>query len=402
MSATPSNESDIGPACGSRGVRTAPRREIVLFRNNLFRWSEPFIAQQGQQLQRFKPCYFGRLRFGAAPAGAESFALQDGGKLSAWPRVAWQMLTRSPACFQKQLENRRPALIHAHFGIDGVYALALAQRLRVPLVTTFHGFDAAMTTGFFFCSPAWINYPLFRRRLARRGDLFLCVSSFIRDRVLAMGFPEHRTHLHYVGIDVAAVRVRDPAEETPIILHVARLVEMKGTAYLIRAFARLARLYPDVELVIIGGGWLERRLRALVCSLGLDARVRFAGVLSHDAVMRWTRRAAMLVLPSVRTATGRTEGLGMVLLEAAATGVPAIGTRQGGIPEVIIHGETGWLVPERDVERLAERMGQLLADTPMRRRMGARARQRVLQYFDIRRQTEKLERFYDQVLTDAR
>jgi colanic acid/amylovoran biosynthesis glycosyltransferase len=373
-------------------------REIAVFRHNLFRISEPFITQQAQALQRYRPFYLGRMRYGAAPAGAESFAIQDLDGGSPLPRAAWQMLSRGSGSFQRLLAGRRPALIHAHFGIEGVYALPLARRLGVPLVTTFHGFDATLSTAALLTSPAWAMYPLFRRRLARQGDLFLCASSFIRDRVLAMGFPEARTHIHYIGVDCAAIRPRDPAEETPTILHVARLVEVKGTEYLIRAFAQVARRFAEVELAIIGDGPLKRSLEALVKSLGLEQRVRFLGALPHAQVLDWMRKAAMLVLPSVRTGTGRVEGLGMVMLEAAATGVPVVGSRIGGIPEGVIDGETGLLAPERDPDALARCIGDLLDSAELRLRMGVRARAHVEERFDIRRQTETLEAFYDSVL----
>src|SRR5271167_2194943 len=167
-------------------------RQVAIFRHNLFKISEPFITQQAQQLRRHQPLYLGRLRYGEAPAGAEAPALQD--LVPGWPIpfVARQILTRDPAPYQRLLGGRRLALIHAHFGVEGVYALPLAQRLGIPLVTTFHGFDATLSTAALLTSPAWANYPLFRRQLARRGDLFICASSFIRDRVLAMGFPEAR------------------------------------------------------------------------------------------------------------------------------------------------------------------------------------------------------------------
>jgi colanic acid/amylovoran biosynthesis glycosyltransferase len=375
-------------------------REIAVFRHNLFRVSEPFITQQAQQLRRYKPLYLGRMRFGDAPAGAESLALQD---LDRWLLNAGrQMITRSPAGFQRLLAGRCLALIHAHFGIEGVYALPLAKRLGVPLVTTFHGFDATLSTAALLCSPAWANYPLFRRRLARQGDLFLCASSFIRERVLAMGFPEERTLLHYIGVDCRAIQPRDPDEETPTILHVARLVEVKGTEYLIRAFARVARQSAEVELAIIGDGPLKGSLQTLVKSLGLEQRVRFLGALPHAQVLTWMRKAAMLVLPSVRTSTGRVEGLGMVMLEAAATGVPVVGSRIGGIPEGVIDGETGLLAPERDTEALARCIVDLLDDPSARLRMGARARALVEERFDLRRQTEILEDLYDSVLAMPR
>lgn len=373
-------------------------REIAIFRHNLFRVSEPFIAQQAQQLTRHRPFFLGRLRYGVPPAGVQSLALEDRGGAGALPVIGWQMITRNPRPYERLLGQRRPALIHAHFGIDGVYALPLARRLGVPLVTTFHGYDATLSNAVLLTSPAWANYPLFRHQLARHGDLFLCVSSFIRDKVLAMGFPAARTRVHYIGIDCGAIAPRHPDEETPTILHVARMVEFKGTKYLIHAFAELIRRVPTAELVIIGDGPLRRSLQTLARSLGLGNSVRFLGALPHGEVMEWVRKASMLVLPSILTATGRTEGLGMVLLEAAATGVPVVGTRMGGIPEVVIHGQTGLLVPDRDSAALARRMEELLNDREMRHRMGAGARAHIERSFDIRVQTAALEDLYDTVL----
>ncbi|MGI4977459.1 MAG: glycosyltransferase [Janthinobacterium lividum] len=373
-------------------------REVVVFRNNLFRISEPFVTQQAGQCQGYQPVYLGRLRFGPPPPGAASFALADAGRWRSMASVAWQVASRSPAGFGRLLAGHAPALVHAHFGIDGVYALPLARRLGVPLVTTFHGFDATLSTAAMLCSPAWANYPLHRAGLARDGALFLCVSSFIRDQVLAQGFDPARTHVHYTGVDCDATRPRDPGEETATILHVARLVEMKGTATLLHAFAGLAPRHPGVSLVVIGDGPLRRSLERLAGALGVAERVRFLGARPHAEVMGWMRRAAMLVLPSVRTATGRVEGLGMVLLEAAATGVPVVGSRVGGIPEGLSEGETGLLAPARDAEALGARMGELLDDPERRRRMGAAARGFVERRFDLGRQTAALERFYDSVL----
>jgi len=377
-----------------------PVREIAVFRHNLFKISEPFITQQAQGLRRHKPLYLGRLRFGAPPAGADSLALQDLDPRWPLPRIGWQMVTRNPHSYQRLLGDRRPSLIHAHFGVEGVYALPLAQRLNIPLVTTFHGFDATLSTAALLCSPAWANYPLFRHQLARHGDLFLCASSFVRERVLAMGFPEARTRTHYIGVNCRAIRPRDPGEETPTILHVARLVEVKGTQYLIRAFARVAARNVDARLVILGEGPLKRSLQKLAQSLGVEQRVQFLGALPHAQVLEWMRKAAMLALPSVRTATGRVEGLGMVVLEAAATGVPVIGSRIGGIPEAIVDGRNGFLVPERDADALAGRIACLLDDPALRARMGAEARALVERQFDMHRQTEALEELYDAVLSN--
>lgn len=373
-------------------------REVAIYRHNLFKVSEPFIAQQAQHLQRYRPVYLGRLRFGQPPPSAESLALEDLPGALRLARIGLQMLSRNPRPYQRLLKSRQPALIHAHFGIDGVYALDLARRLRIPLITTFHGFDATLATYALLSSPAWAQYPFLRQRLAREGNLFLCVSSFIRDQVVALGFPQARTRIHYIGIDCHAIRPRDRAEEEPTILHVARLVEFKGTCYLLRAFASLTRRHATVKLVIIGQGPLRRSLQRLAKRLGVHDRVEFLGALPHAQVLAWMRRAALFALPGIRTWTGRAEGLGMVLLEAAATGVPVVASRAGGIPEAVIDGETGFLVAPRDVSTLAERLGELLDDPALRMRMGSQGRSLMERRFDIHRQTAELETLYDSLL----
>ena len=372
--------------------------EVAIFRHNLFRISEPFITEQAQHLRRYRPLYVGRKRFGLPPDGASSLALEDLYKRWKLPRIGWQMLTGDAQPYLNLLGRRRPSLIHAHFGIEGVSALGLAMQLEIPLVTTFHGFDATLKTHAMLGSPAWFRYPLLRRKLAREGNLFLCASSFIRQKLLETGFPESRTHTHYIGVDCQSIRPRADFEETPLILHVARLVEVKGTRYLLRAFATVARKYDRVQLLIIGDGPLRRQLHALTASLGMRDRVEFLGAVPHVAVLSWMRKAAMLVLPGIRTATGREEGLGMVLLEAAATGLPIVGSRVGGIPECVLEGKTGFLVPERDEDALARRMAELLEDPVRRHRMGAAGRALVEDRFDIDRQTAMLENYYDSLL----
>lgn len=380
-------------------VESATRREIAIFRSNLFRISEPFVWQQAERMQRYRARYLGRLRFGDGPQGAGSDVVEDLAPRFRIALAAWQMLSRSVGPYQRLLGERRPALIHAHFGIDGVYALPLAQRLGVPLVTTFHGYDATLSTPALLTSPAWFRYPMHRRALAQKGALFLCASEFLRQRVLALGFPEARTHVHYTGVDPTSITPRTGAEETLNILHVARLVEVKGTRYLIAAFAKIATQHPAATLTIIGDGPLRAALEQLAASLGIRNRVHFAGAQPHAAVLAAMRRAAMLVLPSVTTTTGRTEGLGMVLLEAAATGVALVGSRQGGIPEAVIDGVTGLLADEKNVDELAARIDRLLREPDTRRAMGAAGRARIEQHFDIRTQTAALEAHYDALLT---
>ncbi len=312
-----------------------------------------------------------------------------------------QLLFRNPHPLLKLLGDTHPALVHAHFGVDGVYALPIATALRVPLIVTFHGLDATMTDGALLKSgePALVNYVLFKRQLMRRGSLFLCASDFLKQQLLSRGFPEERTRTHYVGVDTGALSPRQGSKRAALVLHVARLVEMKGTSLLLQAFAKVCRSIPHLELVVIGEGPLRSDLIVQASTLGIKDQTRFLGAVPHSEVLDWLRRTAVLCQPSVHASSGAQEGLGMVLLEAGALGVPVLASKSGGIPEAVVDGETGLLAPEGDMEALAERLEWLLDNSSQAVQLGRAARERVAQRFNLNRQTEKLETIYAKLLS---
>lgn len=124
----------------------------------------------------------------------------------------------------------------------------------------------------------------------------------------------------------------------------------------------------------------------------------FRGALPHSEVMKLMQDAIMLVQPSVKAKTGDSEGLGIVLLEASASGIPVVGTWHGGIPEAIIDGVTGFLVPERNASALAEKLLTLLSEDSLREKMGYAGRKMVEERFDIKNQSKILEDIYRRLL----
>lgn len=368
----------------------------VIYRHQLFLPSEVFITQQAEALQGFTPLYCGRTADGTPALQRPVVTLSKG---KPWHYIT-HVLLRNPKGLTEKLRPFKPALIHAHFGVEGVYAMPLARSLGIPLVTTFHGFDATTTLPILLKSrkPSWIMYALRRAELARRGDLFLCVSDFIREKVIAMGFPADRTVTHYIGIDVDALQAY-PQRDASIVLHVARLVEKKGTRYLLQAFTQVKDQITGARLVIIGDGPLRPRLESLAQSLAIDDRVTFLGAQAHGVVMDWMRRARIFCLPSVTAYSGDAEGLGMVHLEAGAVGLPIVATRHNGFPEVIREGQTGYLVPEKDPRALARRLIELLQAPDLCGRMGMAGRRVIEEHFHIKRQTQKLEKLYRGLIT---
>lgn len=376
------------------------KEKVAIFRHQLFKVSEPFITNQAERLDKFQAIYIGRERFGESPQNAQSFALQDLPLWNGFPLKHYQVISRTGKPYIGFLKKNEVKLIHAHFGVEGLYACSIKERLNIPLITTFHGFDATLSVKSLLMSgsPAWINYATFRKRLSQEGDAFLCVSDYIKQRAILLGFPEEKVCTHYIGIETESVEERVLPDSDPILLHVGRLVEKKGTEYLIDAFAILAKEDSYIKLNIIGDGPLRDKLEAKVALYGLQKRISFLGSLPNKVVHEYMRKSIALIVPSITATSGDTEGLPIVILEAAAMGVPVIGTLHSGIPEAVINEKTGFLVPERDAQTLAERIIFLVKNKSFAEKLGKRSRQMVEEKFNIRKQTEKLESIYKEML----
>jgi glycosyltransferase involved in cell wall biosynthesis len=353
---------------------------IVVYRSPLFNASETFVRAHALSLECYRPLLVGAEDKGNVPPELRA-------SLFLRPRFG------SIGELAARLRPHRPRLVHAHFAPDGLAALPLARALGIPLVTTLHGYDVAVSPARMLASGrlSWMRYALRRKRLMRDGDLFLAVSDSLRETALARRFPAERTRTHYLGVDLE--RFRPGGErDAGLILHVGRLVEKKGTTVLIDALARLS----EARLVVIGDGPERARLERQAA--GLCGRVRFLGALEPAAVVEWMQRAALLAAPSVTARDGDSEGLPTVIVEAAACGMPVVATLHSGIPEAVVDGETGFLAPEHDAAAVAERIARLLGSADLRARMGAAARRLAEDKFDLRRQTARLEGIYDEVL----
>jgi glycosyltransferase involved in cell wall biosynthesis len=364
---------------------TGERPVAAIFRAPLFNASETFVQTHAAGLRRYRAVVAGLEDKGNARAELRAGVIveREGARL--------KLLGSAPRLLAR-LRETRPALVHAHFATDGLLALPLAEALGVPLVTTLHGFDLTRSRAALLRSgrPGWIRYALLGGRLRARGALFVAVSDAIRRRALDQGFPAERTVTLLNGVDLASFQAGTP--EPGLILHVGRLVEKKGTALLLRAFADVAARRPEARLVIVGDGPLRGRLERQA-----GERVAFTGALPPEEVARWMGRAWLLAAPSVTAADGDSEGLPTVAVEAAAASLPVVASDHSGLPEAVVDGETGFVVPEGDIAALAERLETLLASPDLRAGMGGAARRLAETRFDSARQIAALENLYDRV-----
>jgi colanic acid/amylovoran biosynthesis glycosyltransferase len=294
--------------------------------------------------------------------------------------------------FLHALRSAGTRLIHAHYGLNGVKALPFVRALDCPLVVTFHGHDVA---GLFRQNRFTLRYYQYQRgarRMFERASLLLCASAELAQLLVErFAAPAARVRVHRLGIDLERFTKVERPERAPTVLMVGRLVEKKGMSFGLRAFAEARAQEPEARLSIVGDGPLRHALESESERLGLASAVRFLGALPSEGVRAAMLEADVLLCPSVETERGDRESGVLVLKEAAATGLATIGTRHGGIPEIIDHGQTGYLVPERDVGALAEALGELLANHTQRVRLGDAARAKMEREYDARRQNAALE-----------
>ncbi len=276
-------------------------------------------------------------------------------------------------------------MLHAHFGQGGALALPIAQALGIPLVVTFHGADATKQTHY----RRRLVPRIYGRRLAalqREAALFVCVSEFVRDRLLARGFPTEKLTVIHQGVELGAAHSETATD--PYVLFVGRFVEKKGVSHLIEAMRLLESRDARTRLVLIGDGPLSGALRDQARRL---QRVEFLGWLPNTEVRRWMRGAAALCVPSVTGREGDSEGLPTVIFEAMAESVPVVGSDHAGIAEAVEHGRTGLIVPEGDPPALADALASLIERPELRQRLGAAARVVAAERFSALRQSRLLE-----------
>ena len=373
----------------------AGKPTIIVFCDHLLYPSETFIQAQAGAIREYEPVFAGSRRVPGLELPKEKvYLVNRGGPFAKFHEIRFKIWGSAPA-LAKQLEALRPILLHAHHGPNGLRVLPLASKLRVPLITTFHGSDITITDLRYYKTYLGYRYYMANRgKLRASSTTFLAVSKFVQRKLLEQGFPADRILLAYTGVDTTKFKPAS-TEDWPVILFVGRLVEQKGAEFVIRAASEVQRQLPDVELVLIGDGYLRKELETLAAqSL---RRYRFLGVRPPGEVRDWMNRASMLCVPSVTMPSGEAEGFGMVCAEAQAMGKPVVAFDSGAIPEIIRHEKTGFMAAERDWQSLAQYLATLLKNAALRERFGRAGREVIVSQFSLEQCTKRLERIYGMV-----
>lgn len=302
----------------------------------------------------------------------------------------------SRADILRLLLHLRPAVVHAHFGVNAVRIDRECRWLGIPLVVSFYGFDAAVAP----------HDPIWRAAYER---MFRSVAAVTAEgptlaRALAdIGAPPRRVKLLPLGLPAWALdepERRVGWDEGPLrLLQVARFVEKKGVDLTLKALAEARRAGCDARLTLIGDGELRPQIETLVRDLALGEAVELLGWRPHDELPRRLAECHALIQPSRTASNGDTEGgHPTVLVEAQAQGVPVLATTHADIPQAVHHEVTGLLVPEDDTAALAAAIRKLADDRSLLASFAHAARPRALRRHDPGRLVALRERVYREAI----
>ncbi|GAA2078616.1 glycosyltransferase family 4 protein [Streptomyces albiaxialis] len=260
----------------------------------------------------------------------------------------------------------------------GLMAPALRRAGAERLVATTHGHEAG-----------WAQLPVARQLLRRIGegtDTLTYLGEYTRSRIASALSPSAASRMVQLppGVDEKtfhpgsggeAIRARLGLAERPVVVCVSRLVPRKGQDTLIQAMPRVLSAVPDAVLLIVGGGPHRADLERMAADRGLTDSVRFTGPVPWEELPAHYGAGDVFAMPC-RTRRGGldVEGLGIVYLEASATGLPVVAGDSGGAPDAVLDGETGWVVRGGHPREAADRLIELLRDPALRSRMGERGR----------------------------
>lgn len=365
---------------------------VLAYADKMFTPSESFIQRSYRSFDTLKPFFVGSEKRGAPPAGIE--ALELGPFHGPLGEAGFKQLGQVSPALKARLQQEKPVVLHAHFGKSGAYALPLAAALKIPLVVTYYGGDATKTAN--TSNTPFRVYNRRRAELWRTAKLILPCSDFIRRELEAKGCPPEKMVVHHNTADPDRFQ---PGAKSNILLFAGRWTEKKGIDTLIAALARLGPKLEGWRVRLIGDGDLKAPLVAQLEAAGVKAEL--PGWVPADEMPKHFAEAAIVCVPSKRAASGDAEGLPLVCVEAMLSGCALAATYHAGIPECVKDGETGFLVNENDDAALADRIGRMLDDPEMTRRMGEAGRAFALKDFNLAAKSKRLQELLTAVAQDA-
>jgi colanic acid/amylovoran biosynthesis glycosyltransferase len=282
-------------------------------------------------------------------------------------------------------------VILAEYGPTGCAMMNIAKELNIPLVVHFHGYDAS--------SVKLLNeYRDQYKQLFGFAGRIVAVSLQMQENLIKMGAKEQKVVYAPYGPASIFTDIVPDYNNSGSALFVGRFVDKKAPWLLIEIMKKVLVKGINIKLVMAGDGVLLDTCRGLVKFYGLENNIIFPGAVSHTEVKNLMAKSFCYIQHSVTTSDGETEGTPVSILEASQAGLPVISTKHAGIPDVIIHGETGFLVDEFDIDSMAEYLLILNSNRELAREMGMKAKIRISENFSLEKHISTLNNVLEEAI----
>lgn len=275
----------------------------------------------------------------------------------------------------RSLKENKIDLVYAEFGITGAEAIGICKEAKIPLIVNFHGADSSVKS-------ILKDYTYKYQELFQFAKKIIAVSEDMRNRLIEMGCPEEKVIYIANAASSTFLEVK-PQYSEEAFLCIGRFVDKKAPYYNILSFQKVIKQFPDAKLYMIGDGPLFETCRNLVNKLGLENNVILLGIQPQNVILEFCSRVKGYVQHSITSTNGDVEGMPIAVLEASAAGLPVISTKHAGIPDVIIHEKTGFIVKEHDVDGIADYMIRILEEENLAQEMGSLGKENIKNNFSF-------------------
>jgi glycosyltransferase involved in cell wall biosynthesis len=354
---------------------------ILSTSNNAY--SETFIQAHKKRLKGNVRYYYGSYsnlqleNEGPILSGMRRYVAKGVEKIKNVPRYA-----EAKALINSWKKNKIDVIL-AEYGTTAAIYLDAIQASGIPLVIHFHGYDAT----------AYKTIEEFNKEYERMfayASSVIVVSKVMYGKVLELGCPEHKLVKNTYGPNDLFFELK-PKFSKPQFIAIGRFTDKKAPYYTILAFKKVLKLFPEAKLIMAGDGHLLNSCENLVGYFGMANSVEFVGVITPTEFCAYLEESLAFVQHSITAKSGDMEGTPLAVLESSAAGLPIISTFHAGIPDVIIHKETGLLVKEHDVEKMTAHMVKILSDKSYAKQMGAKGRENISKNFSMKKHIDKID-----------
>lgn len=356
---------------------------IAIFSPNQNPYSETFIQAHKNHLDGAIFYYYGK---------GSSIELEGQKSLASRYRQlllkAERVLFKKPPIFETEemvlasLKKNAVEVVLAEYGSHANEILAIVKKAGLPLVVHFHGFDASVLSVIESCS----HY----REVFQYATKVIAVSKKMHQMLLEIGCPSEKLVYNVYGPRSEFMDVKCKFSKNQF-LTVGRFTDKKAPYYTILAFKEALKRHPSATLVLGGDGALINSCKNLAKLYNLEKSVHFLGVITSGQYIQLLEESLAYVQHSITADNGDMEGTPLSILESSAAGIPVIATYHAGIPDVILHLETGLLCDEHDIQGMSQNMVKILDDKELAKNLGANGKKRIKKHFSLTRHISDLQ-----------